>query len=150
MVVTHVDHYSNFLLQQIKEGTIITLTLNNSNIFVSLCVKKRDNELFLHRVTSLTEEEREGEILFEFPTYYHEKNIREYESFFRKEVKVLQHGNVSHRVLLIWIGQSFLYRYRTKKRNSFSVCMTNTLPSFKAIVHYWMYYIYISLRRRQR
>ncbi len=150
IAVTQIDHYSNFLLQQMEEGTIIILNNPNSTTFVSLCVEKEDNELFLKKVSTLTADEQEEAVIFEFPTYCHEKHIREYEPYFQKEVKVLKQGSVSPRILLIWIGQSFLYRYRGKVRKTFSVRNDNYTPRTLSIVHYWLYYLYIRVVRRAR
>ncbi len=147
--VAHIDHYCNFLLQQMKDMTIITLTINNSNIFVSLCVKKQDNEVYLIPTSSIPEVEKKGAVLFEFPTYYHEKTMTHYESFFQKEVKVSDDNKGVSRILLLWIQRSFFYRYNEEKRGSLSILHSTDVPSLRERLHYWLYFLYTSVKRRQ-
>ena len=147
--VTQIDHYSNFLLQKLKEGTIITFTQNNSTTFVSLCVKKQDNDIFLMLATSITPEEREKSIIIELPTHYCPNKMAHYESWYQKEVKVLHDTIGASRILLIWIQRSFFYRYNNAQRAKISLLPQKNIPSRKKILHYWMYFLYTRIRRRQ-
>lgn len=147
--VAHVDHYCKHLLQQLEDGTIISLTLDDSNTFVSLCVKKQNNDMTLNSAPPLTLEEKEKAVIFTYPTYYRENNIQKYELFFQKEVDVFHDNKGISRILLIWIQRSFFYRYNKKKFNRLSILHRTEKLSMKVILHYWLYFLYTRVKRRQ-
>jgi len=147
--VTHVDHYCKHLLQQLEDGTIISLTLDNSNTFVSLCVKKQHSDITLNLSHPITSEEREKAVIFSYPTYYRENHIQKYELFFQKEVDVLHDDKGISRIVLIWIQRSFFYRYKQSTFNRLSILHKTEKLSMKIILHYWLYFLYTRMKRRQ-
>ena len=147
--VSRIDHYSNFLLQHIKEGSAYSLTTANSSTFISLCVQKRSRDVTLTHCNERTSIDNDKELICIFPSYYKERIITDYESFFKNEVKIQKYDDEKSRILLIWIQQSFQYRYGQKNRKRVSVLKEMKSPSLIQKINYWGLFLFLSIKRRK-
>ncbi len=111
--------------------------------------EKQHSDITLNLAPTLTLEEREKAVILRYPTYYRENHIQKYELFFQKEVDVLHDNKGISRIVLIWIQRSFFYRYNQHTFNRLSILHKTEKLSMKIILHYWLYFLYTNVKRRQ-